>query len=134
QICVQLLTAPLPAGPFEAVISALAIHHLSNEEKRALYARIISLLVPGGVFINAEQIAGRSQRLQQLYENVHLDGARERGSSETEIQGAIQRMSCDQCATVTEQIRWLEQLGFEDVDCFYRSFRFAVFGGWRAER
>jgi tRNA (cmo5U34)-methyltransferase len=132
QLHVQSLTAPLPSGSFDAVISALAIHHLSDEEKRALYGRILDLLAPGGLFINAEQVAGGSSRLQQLIESVHLDGARRLGSSEKEIEAAIRRMSCDRCATFGEQLRWLEQLGFQDVDCFYRAFRFAVFGGWRA--
>src|ERR1051326_1647721 len=33
----QSLTAPLPAGPYEAVISALAIHHLDDDQKRDLF-------------------------------------------------------------------------------------------------
>jgi tRNA (cmo5U34)-methyltransferase len=53
------------------------------------------------------------------------------GSSDAEIAGAIKRMSYDQCATAEDQIRWLRELGFEDADCFYRSFRFAVFGAWK---
>jgi tRNA (cmo5U34)-methyltransferase len=78
-----------------------------------------------------EQISGGSARLQTLFEAVHLDRARALGSSDAEIAGAIQRMSVDQCSTTDEQMRRLEEIGFEDVDCFDRSFRFAVFGGWR---
>lgn len=132
KLYVQSLTAPLPSGPFHGIISALAIHHLSDEEKRSLYGRILELLAPGGIFINAEQVAGASDRLQFLFESVHLDRARALGSSEEEIRAAIRRMSCDQCVTTRQQISWLEELGFHDVDCFYRSFRFAVFGGWKA--
>jgi tRNA (cmo5U34)-methyltransferase len=131
ELFIQPLTAPLPRGPFDAIVSALAIHHLSNENKRLLYGRILEVLAPGGVFINAEQVSGRSPRLQQLFEAVHLDTARGLGSSEAEIQGAVRRMSYDQCATTTDQVYWLEAAGFQDVDCFYRSFRFAVFGGWK---
>jgi tRNA (cmo5U34)-methyltransferase len=69
--------------------------------------------------------------LQELFEAVHLDGARALGSSEAEIAGAIERMSIDQCAAASDQLQWLRAVGFVDVDCFYRSFRFAVFGGWR---
>lgn len=130
-IVVQPLTAELPAGPFDAVVSALAIHHLSDEEKRGLYGRIFSVLSPGGVFINAEQVVGKSARLQALFETMHLDAARQLGSSAAEIDGAVERMSYDKCATVADQIAWLEQAGYEDAECFFRSFRFAVFGGWR---
>jgi len=131
QIAVQPLDAVLPPGPFDAIVSALAIHHLDDNGKRRLYSRILAELAPGGIFINAEQVSGNNPRLQSLFESVHLDRARALGSSDAEIAGAIQRMSYDQCASVDDQIRWLRELGFEDVDCFYRSFRFAVFGAWK---
>ena len=131
QVTVQPLDSELPAGPYEAIVSALAIHHLDDGAKRRLYTRILAALTPGGVFINAEQVSGASDRLQTLFEAVHLDRARALGSSDAEIAGAVQRMGYDQCSTMDDQIRWLKEIGFEDVDCFYRSFRFAVFGGWR---
>ena len=131
QLVVQTLTQSLPAGPFDAVVSALAIHHLSDDEKRALYRAILDVLRPGGIFINAEQVAAPTKRLQNLFESVHLDQSRGLGSSDSEIAGAVERMSYDRCAALSDQITWLKQLGYEDVECFYRSFRFAVFGGWR---
>ncbi len=130
-LLVQPLDAQLPSGPFDAIVSALAIHHLNDADKRALYSRILSALAPGGLFLNAEQVSGRSPRLQKLFESVHLDRARALGSSDAEIAGAIQRMSYDQCAPASDQIQWLTELGFADADCFYRSFRFALFGGWK---
>jgi tRNA (cmo5U34)-methyltransferase len=131
QISIQSLDSDLPAGPFQAIVSALAIHHLNDAGKRALYSRIFSTLAPGGIFINAEQVLGGSPRLEKLFEHVHFDRARALGSSEAEIAGAIQRMNHDRCAPLNDQLQWLTALGFVDVDCFYRSFRFAVIGGWR---
>ncbi|HZR19925.1 MAG TPA: class I SAM-dependent methyltransferase [Verrucomicrobiae bacterium] len=133
KILVRELTDDLPSGPFDGIVSALAIHHLADEEKRALYARVLEVLSPGGVFINAEQVSGSSPRLQQLFEATHLDRARQLGSSEAEVRGAIERMRIDRCATVADQLNWLTQAGFADVDCFFRWFRFAVFGGWKRE-
>ena len=131
EIVVQPLSEPLPLGPFDAVVSALAVHHLSDEDKRRLYALILGALTPGGIFINADQVSGASPRLQELFEATHLDRARSLGSSDAEIAGAIQRMRHDRCATVADQIAWLHEAGFGDAECFYRWFRFAVFGGWR---
>ncbi len=131
QMIVQALDAELPHGPFDAIVSALAIHHLDDAGKRALYSGVLAALAPGGIFINAEQVSGRSARVQNLLKAVHLDRARALGSSEAEIAGAVERMSYDKCATTADQIRWLDELGFEDADCFFRSFRFAVFGGWK---
>ncbi|WP_238425384.1 class I SAM-dependent methyltransferase [Micromonospora parastrephiae] len=53
------LADPLPSGRYDAVVSALAIHHLDDAGKRALYRRAAAALAPGGVFVNAEQVAAR---------------------------------------------------------------------------
>jgi len=47
---VQQLTAELPAGPFDAVVSALAIHHLSHPEKSALLCKDFEYFISWGHF------------------------------------------------------------------------------------
>lgn len=131
ELVVQELCEPLPSGPFDVVVSALAIHHLRHDEQRELYARIFEALASGGMFIHAEQVNARSARLCGVFEAIHLDVARNLGSSETEIHAAIERMKQDRCTTVTEHLAWLTDAGYDDIECFYRSFRFAVFGGWK---
>ena len=44
------LEAPLPAGPFEVVVSAFAVHHLDGAAKADLFARVAAVLAPGGRF------------------------------------------------------------------------------------
>jgi tRNA (cmo5U34)-methyltransferase len=41
----------LPAGPFELVVSALAVHHLTAEEKADLFGRVAEALRPAGRFV-----------------------------------------------------------------------------------
>jgi len=53
---VQRLEDPLPAGPFELVVSALAVHHLDVAGKRDLFARVAAVLAPGGRFVLADVI------------------------------------------------------------------------------
>ena len=48
---VQRLEEPLPAGPFDVVVSALAVHHLDATEKRDLFARVHAALRAGGRFV-----------------------------------------------------------------------------------
>ena len=50
------LQDPLPDGPFELVVSALAVHHLTAEEKRALFARVRDALAPDGRFVLGDVI------------------------------------------------------------------------------
>ena len=53
---VQRLEDPLPEGPFDLVVSALAVHHLDADEKRDLFRRVRRELNPGGRFVLADLI------------------------------------------------------------------------------
>ncbi len=46
----------LPAGPFDVVVSALAIHHLDAAGKADLFARASGVLAPGGRAVIADVI------------------------------------------------------------------------------
>ena len=123
----------LPDGPFDAVVSALAVHHLGDADKRALFAAVHDLLVPGGVFVNAEQVAGPTPALDADYRAVWDVQTRARGATDADLAEAAVRMAADRCAPVDEQCAWLRAAGFVDVDCYFKAWRFAVLGGWRAD-
>jgi tRNA (cmo5U34)-methyltransferase len=116
----------LPEGRWDAVVSALAIHHLDDPGKRALFARVRAALAAGGVFVNAEQVAGESPWLDAVYVERHERAARALGATDTEWTAAAQRMSHDRCATVEDQLAWLREAGFADAGCLWRDGRFAV--------
>jgi tRNA (cmo5U34)-methyltransferase len=48
------LEDPLPPGPFDLVVTALAVHHLDGAGKRDLFRRIADVLRPGGRFVLAD--------------------------------------------------------------------------------
>lgn len=48
---VSRLEDPLPAAPFELVVSALVVHHLNAPAKRDLFGRVAQALAPGGRFV-----------------------------------------------------------------------------------
>jgi tRNA (cmo5U34)-methyltransferase len=52
----QRLEDPLPAGPFDLVFSALAVHHLDGPSKADLFARVAAVLEPGGRFVLADVV------------------------------------------------------------------------------
>jgi tRNA (cmo5U34)-methyltransferase len=126
---VQDLASPLPVGPFDAVVSALAIHHLDDDGKRDLYGRVRTVLAPGGVFVNAEQVTGPSEWHEARYAAFHERDARELGSDDAEWEAALVRMSYDRGAPVDDQLAWLREVGFERVDIAFKRHRFAVFYG-----
>lgn len=56
QLEVQALQDPLPSGPFDLAVSALAVHHLEGDRKLGLFNRVREVLVPGGRFVLADHI------------------------------------------------------------------------------
>ena len=46
----------LPDGPFDLVVSALAIHHLDGPGKQDVFRRIAEVLEPGGTFVLADVV------------------------------------------------------------------------------
>jgi tRNA (cmo5U34)-methyltransferase len=120
------LSAPLPAGEWDAIVSGLAIHHLEGEEKQRLFTRIRAALREGGVFVNAEQVAGPTPFFSGTYAAWHEQQARSAGSDEVEWAGALERMSFDRCASVENQLLCLRQAGFTHADCLFKDYRFAV--------
>jgi tRNA (cmo5U34)-methyltransferase len=116
----------LPSGPYDAVVSALAIHHLHDGDKRALLGRVQNRLRPGGVFVNADQVAAPTDGLDAVYERMWARDCATLGATEDELGGARERMRHDRCTDTETQLAWLREAGFGAVDCVYKSWRFAV--------
>ena len=110
---------------YDAVISSLAIHHLEDADKRALFKRIFAALRPGGVFINVDQIRGEPP-FDQLYWKTWLAKVQAAGASETKIQTSIKRRKeFDRDASLSDQLTWLREAGFA-ADCIYKHYFVAV--------
>lgn len=125
------VTAPV-ADDYCAVVSSLSIHHLEDEDKRTVYKKMHGVLKPGGVFINAEQVAGPTAELDARYKALWLRQVREAGATEQQIEASLYRQQEDRCSPVADQLGWMREAGFEDADCWYKDNRFAVMAGTRA--
>ncbi len=126
--------------PFDVIVSGYAIHHLTNERKRELYHEIFGLLVPGGLFINTEHVSSRTSWLDSISDKLHVDSASafhvKKGSqkSRQELTNEYVHRPDQQAnilAPVEAQCDWLRDCGFQDVDCYFKIFERAVFGGRR---
>ena len=56
ELLVRRLEDPLPEGPFDLVVSALAVHHLDSAGKADLFRRVADVLRPGGRFVLADVV------------------------------------------------------------------------------
>ncbi len=114
-------------GQFDAIVSALSIHHLEHQEKRALFRRIFHALREGGVFINVEVILGESDEIERRTNEEWKQAARRAGASESDLAAAVERQKHDRAATLDDQLRWLSEAGFHSVTAAYRNLIFAVY-------
>ena len=112
---------------YEAIISALSIHHLEDPKKRELFAKVFKALAPGGVFVNADQMRGESDAIERRNHEHWLARAREHGIEERALCGALERMKLDRAATLGAQLGWLREIGFREVACEYKNLIFAVY-------
>lgn len=125
------LRDPLPPGPFDAVVSALAIHHLDDHAKRRLLDRVLAVLRPGGVLAWAEQVAGPTPDLERRYVERWIARCRAAGVGDAALQESLARQALDLHLPEGPQLGWLAEAGFRTVDLVFKDERFAVLVGVR---
>jgi tRNA (cmo5U34)-methyltransferase len=142
------------AGPFDAVVSAIAIHNVRYPERiRAIYGEIFGLVAPGGCFFNYDLIFPSGPAATEAYNRVksreewihapHGDGrlsdttpqTHERTGHDQARHGhhhGVRAAQGLEPATLEQQLRWLREAGFEDVECFWKEMQSAIIGGFRS--
>ena len=127
-------------APFDAVVSGYSIHHQPDGRKYSIYQEIFSLLKPGGWFVNIEHVSSASQLNIDLFENHYITARyaieQQNGGARTFDELAEEyKNRPDQAANILTPVElqcdWLREIGFEDVDCYFRIYELAVFAGRR---
>ncbi len=118
-------------GPFDAVVSALSIHHLPDAGKRALFRRAWAALRPGGRFVDADNVLAPTPALAARDRALWIGRVRGSGIADGDLAAALRRTRLDVLAPLDAQLSWLRRAGYVDVDCGYKWLHFAVFGGRR---
>lgn len=131
--------------PVHAVVSSLAIHHLDGTEKQVLFKDIASLLMPGGSFIIADLTEPMDQFGKGLAAKIWDETVRKRS---LDLDGDLKGYdyfcelgwnhyaqsepdpdSIDKPSSLFDQLKWLDEAGFVDVDVFWMKAGHAIFGG-----
>jgi tRNA (cmo5U34)-methyltransferase len=112
------LEYPLVEPPgLDMVVSGLAIHHLRDERKRALFGEVHALLAPGGVFVNLDLVDSPTSDLHERFRRAI---------------GREEDDPADHLAGLCEQLAWLRAVGFIHVDCRFKWLELALFVAWRS--
>ena len=102
----------LPGGPFDLVVSVLAVHHLDGAGKRALFGKIATALAPGGLFVLGDlvkepSVVRRIRRSVRDYGLLATAGSVIRGRSG----GRVGYAEPDQPDLLDDQLRWMAESG-----------------------
>jgi tRNA (cmo5U34)-methyltransferase len=117
EIIAHNLDVPLPAlGKFDAIVSSFAIHHVTHDRKRSLYAEIFDLINPGGIFANLEHVASPNEKMHRYFlSKIGYTPEQEDPSNKL--------------LDVETQLGYLRTLGFADVDCYWKWLEMALIIG-----
>jgi len=112
------LSLPLPEdlGCFDAIVSGLAIHHLTHQRKRRLYREVYSHLNRGGVFCNFEHVLSPTEKLHRKF-FCAIGQLPEKEDASNKL------------LDVATQLKWLREIGFIDVDCYWKWLELALLVG-----
>lgn len=110
-------------GPFDFVVSTLAIHHLEDPRRiRALYTTVHGLIAHGGLFLNLEYLRPVRPELAGLVPWAAQDGEA----------GISAHMPLHEApGTLAEQLEWLREAGFPCADVLWKELQTAVLCGVR---
>jgi tRNA (cmo5U34)-methyltransferase len=119
-------------GHYDLVISSISIHHLPDVDKQVLFRGLHRLLRPGGVLAYSDQFRGATH---ETYAK-HIERWREEsfalGATEQEWSDWMTHQDAhDHHASLVDQIRWLSDAGFVEIDCPWRFLLWTVLVGRR---
>ncbi len=125
---------------YRVVVSARAIHHLSDNSKRDLFKQIFSLLEPAGCFINGDLFKSKFEGFNRKYfDEVWAGHIREKTKEilgvdrsmeevRKKMYAAMEREG-DKPSTVEDQLKWMLDAGFKEADCVWKYYHIAVIVG-----
>ena len=132
-----------PGQLFHAVVSSLAIHHLTGLQKQALFSDVYRMLVGGGVLVIADIVQQSSEEGRRLAAETWDEVVRARSVELDGNTGAFEFFKregwntfwyldpddIDKPSLLFDQLKWLEAAGFVDVDVHWMLAGHAVFSG-----
>lgn len=120
---------------YDFVVSSLAIHHLSMNQKESLFKFIYNHLNENGFFLNIDTVKAPSCDLEEWYLKIWkewiIEKETENGTSESfqHIPLKYKNNPDNHPDTLKNQLNSLESIGFKNVDCYYKYGIFSVYGG-----
>lgn len=146
-------------GTFDAVVSSVAIHNVAEHtwsadpgRIREIYSEVFGLVKQGGCFLNYDHVYPPGPVVNRIYSKERSAAFPSGHKSEMELEKNVLEIeqqfhekrhnkegSSDERAgdgspgtrTILNQLEWLKQAGFDEVDCLWKEIHIMIIGGFR---
>lgn len=112
---------------YDVIFTGLVLQHADSAGKRSFFKTALSRMNPGAILLSRDIVRGTTARLTEDYEKLWRLYMRAQGEDGALWYSKFQAK--DPPATVEDQMKWLEEVGFIDVGCHWRYLNFAISGG-----
>lgn len=116
----------LPDVDIDVAISALSIHHLDEGKKTRLFKNIYDRLPSGGLFVNYDQFLAADEKINAWYSAYWENGLYHNGLTDEDLALWRERKKLDRECSVKDEIKMLNDSGFDSVECVFSSQKFSV--------
>ena len=111
---------------FDIVISALSIHHLEARDKLSFYIKLFSLLNTGGELINADIFSSESPEINERFDVKWTSFVAGNIGEGEYFDRFMKSKDIDNPSSISDQLEWLGEAGFQHTDCVFKHYNFAV--------
>ncbi len=126
----DIRTAELPEAKFDIAVAAAVLHHLRDEEDwKRTFAKIHSLLKPGGILLVSDLIRHENPKIEALFK-VRQEAFLREALGDAEAERIMRSIAeSDTPSPLEFQFGCLRQLGFREVALLHKNL---VFGAYYA--
>jgi tRNA (cmo5U34)-methyltransferase len=146
ELSAQAWRAEIPAK-VRCVLSSLCVHHLDGAGKRQLFRDMLKHLEPSGALLLADIVLPANQRVADFFAQQYDEIVREQSLARLDDLSGYEEFEKqewnyfrydygkpnlrDQPSLLSEQLRWLQEVNFRQVDCYWMRAGHAIYGGYK---
>jgi tRNA (cmo5U34)-methyltransferase len=125
----DFMSLNLAPEQFDLVVASLSLHHLLDDQKQVVYDRIFQWMTPGAEFRCADQCLALPEASNQHNFHAWQSWIERAGAKPENVALWLDHAAkYDHYAPLFQHFQWLAKSGFVEIDCYWRTLFWNVFG------
>ena len=120
---------------YDVIVSSFALHHIpTDEQKIRLYKNIFNMLNGNGVFLNADLVLGSNNHIKNMNSKKWKEHIIKYFNQIEVLNELIPKYQAgDNPSVLFNHLRWLDSVGFKEVETIWKYYNFAIYGGRKTQ-